>query len=79
VLNSVPEEVVSKLARVRPDASRENLDAHSTASPDLDEDQMNAMTELRETRAILKHESRQIEEEARRKKQKETKKKGGAP
>jgi hypothetical protein len=37
-LNSVPEDVVTKLTRVRPDASRENLDANSTVSPDLDED-----------------------------------------
>jgi hypothetical protein len=74
VFDHVPEDVLNKLTRVRPEASRENLDAQSTVSPDLDEDHITAIAELRETRANLKNASRQIEEEARKRKQKETKK-----
>ena len=74
ILDSVQDDVLKKLVRVKPNASRENLEVFAASSPDLDEEYQNHMTDLREIRANLKNESQKIEEAQKRKKPKEDKK-----
>lgn len=74
IFDSVNDDFLRKLVRVKPNASRENLDILSAHSPDLDEEYQNHMTDLREQRANLKNESQRLEEAAKRKKPKDEKK-----
>jgi len=48
IFDSVNDDFLRKLVRVKPNASRENLDILSAHSPDLDEEYQNHMTDLRE-------------------------------